>query len=407
MCRKYGIFYLLDFRFFFGHVLAVDRVILYVNPLTFPIAVERRISARLGGRPVALAPGGTDRAVVWSASPEAALAGVAVGMPIYQALRRCPDLVILPPRLSLYRRAAQALEAILAPVVPVIEPHVLGHVYGDLTGTRKLFGPALDVAAKIRREIWGRLGLPVTVGLAGNKVVSEVAAHVLKPEPVVDVRPGDEPAFLAPHPLAALPGAEEKVRVQLARYNVALIGALAALTRVQVESVLGRSGGVLHARAHGVDPRPVLPPAQRDALHAAATLPVQTNDRDALRATLRQLAERLGRDLRRRRASADRLELHARYADHRETDGWEVLNPATDLDTPLAAAARRLLDRAVTRRIALSAVRLTTVLAAAGDVQLSLFAAPAPVAVVRRAALNAAIDRVRRRYGTASLRYAV
>ncbi|PYO40840.1 MAG: hypothetical protein DMD29_05700, partial [Gemmatimonadetes bacterium] len=104
---------------------------------------------------------------------------------------------------------------------------------------------------------------------------------------------------------------------------------------------------------------------------------------------------------------ADRLELHARYADHREADGWEVLDPATDLDTALVAAARRLLDRAVTRRIALSAVRLTTVLAAAGDVQLSLFAAPAPVAVVRRAALNAAIDRVRRRYGTASLRYAV
>src|SRR5207247_9060951 len=145
--------------------------------------------------------------------------------PIYQALRRCPDLVILPPRLSLYRRAAQALEAILAPVVPVIEPHVLGHVYGDLTGTRKLFGPALDVAAKIRRAIWGRLGLPVTVGPAGNKVVSEVGADVLKPEPVGDVRPGDEPAFLAPHPLAALPGPEDHIRAQLARHNVAPLGA--------------------------------------------------------------------------------------------------------------------------------------------------------------------------------------
>src|SRR3989442_415243 len=107
MCRKYGIFCLLDFRFFFGHVLAVERTILYVNPLAFPIAVERRLSARLGGRPVALAPGGTDRAVVWSASPEAALAGIEAGMPIYQALRRCPGLLILPPRLAraLQRRA--------------------------------------------------------------------------------------------------------------------------------------------------------------------------------------------------------------------------------------------------------------------------------------------------------------
>src|SRR5437899_2710858 len=89
---------------------------------------------------------------------------------------------------------------------------------------------------------------------------------MLKPEPVVDVRPGDEPAFLAPHPLAALPGAAPAVREQLSRYNVALIGTLASLARVQVEAVLGRRGAELHARANGVDHRPVVPPAQRDAL---------------------------------------------------------------------------------------------------------------------------------------------
>src|SRR5947209_14714594 len=105
----------------------MERVVLYVNPLTFPIAVERRILARLAGRPVALAPGGTDRAIIWSASAEAGRAGVAVGMPIYQALRCCPDLMILPPRLGIYRRAAAALEGILRPFVPVIEPHTLGH----------------------------------------------------------------------------------------------------------------------------------------------------------------------------------------------------------------------------------------------------------------------------------------
>ncbi|HEY6224642.1 MAG TPA: hypothetical protein VIW26_12725, partial [Gemmatimonadales bacterium] len=154
----------------------MDRVILYVNPLTFPIAVERvaQRSARFRDRPLAIAPGGTDRAIIWSASPEAALAGIAVGMPIYQALRRCPDLVLLPPRYGLYARASRALERLLEPYVPVIEPHTLGHAFGDLSGTRKLFGPARDVAARIRREIWGRLGLPVTVGLAANKVVSEV-----------------------------------------------------------------------------------------------------------------------------------------------------------------------------------------------------------------------------------------
>ncbi len=382
----------------------MDRAILYVNPLTFPVAVERRLSAKLAGRPVALAPGGTDRAIVWSASPEAALAGVAVGMPVYQALRRCPDLVILPPRLSLYAKAAEALERILHPFVPVIEPHTLGHAFGDLTGTYRLFGPALDVAARIRREIWGRLGLPVTVGVAVNKVVSEVAAHVLKPEPVVDVRPGEEPGFLAPHPLAALPGAAPKIREQLARYNVALIGALAALTREQVEGVLGRRGAVVHTRARGIDPRPVIPPVRRERLRAQRTLVAETNDRDALYAEFRRLTEELGRELRRRRATADRLELRIRYADHRDAEGTEALEPGTDMDVELYAAARRIADRVATRRIALTAVGLAATLGRGCDVQLSLFDAP-PVAM-RRHALDAALDRVRRRYGTASIRYA-
>ncbi len=383
----------------------MDRVILYVNPLTFPIAVERRILARLAGRPVALAPGGTDRAIVWSASPEAACSGITVGMPVYQALRCCPDLVLLPPRLALYRRAAAALERILRPYVPIIEPHTLGHAYGDLTGTRKLFGPALDVAARVRREIWGRLGLPVTVGLAGNKVVSEVAAHMLKPEPVVDVRAGEEPAFLAPHPLAALPGVDARVRDQLARYNVARIGALAILTRVQVEGVLGRRGAVLHARANGIDPRPVQPPAQRETLRAQRTLGAETNDRDVLAALLRALAEQLGRGLRSRGVTADALTLRVRYADHRDAEGAALLAPATDLDVELTAAARRLADRIVARRIALTAVGLVATLGAGFDVQLSLFDAPPPT--VRRRDLNGAIDRVRRRYGTQSIGYAL
>jgi DNA polymerase IV len=384
----------------------MDRVILYINPLTFPIAVERvaQRSARFHDRPLAIAPGGTDRAIIWSASPEAALAGIAVGMPIYQALRRCPDLVLLPPRYGLYSRASRALERLLLPFVPVIEPHTLGHAFGDLSGTRKLFGPATDVAARIRREIWGRLGLPVTVGLAVNKVVSEVAAHVLKPEHVVDVRPGDEPAFLAPHPLAALPGALPAIRDQLARYNVERIGTLAQLTRGQVEGVLGRRGALLHALANGVDPRPVVPPARRETLVARATLGTETNDCDQLHTELRRQAEQLGRTLRQRRVTADHLELAARYADHRDVRGSATLEPATDLDVELTAAARTLADRLLTRRIALTALGLTVTLGVGRDYQLSLFDQPPPM--VRRQALNVALDGVRRRYGTASIRYA-
>ncbi|HEY6223850.1 MAG TPA: hypothetical protein VIW26_08695, partial [Gemmatimonadales bacterium] len=108
--------------------------------------------------------------------------------------------------------------------------------------------------------------------------------------------------------------------------------------------------------------------------------------------------------LRQRRVTADRLELVARYADHRDVQGGAALEPATDLDVELTAAARSLADRLLTRRIALTAIGLTATLGVGRDYQLSLFDQPPPM--VRRQALNAALDGVRRRYGTASIRYA-
>ena len=111
-----------------------------------------------------------------------------------------------------------------------------------------------------------------------------------------------------------------------------------------------------------------------------------------------------GRSLRLRRVTADRLELVARYADHRDVTGATPIEPATDLDVELTAAARTLADRLLTRRIALTALGLTVTLGVGSDVQLSFFDPPPPA--VRRQALNAALDGVRRRYGTASIRYA-
>ena len=150
---------------------------------------------------------------------------------------------------------------------------------------------------------------------------------------------------------AALPGATLPIRDQLARYNVERIGTLALLTRGQVEGVLGRRGALLHARANGVDPRPVVPPARRETLVARATLGSETNDRDLLHTELRRQAEQLGRTLRQRRVTADRLELVARYADHRDVQGATALEPATDLIPGIEELERALTARERQRMI--------------------------------------------------------
>ncbi|HEX9165452.1 MAG TPA: hypothetical protein VF862_06050 [Gemmatimonadales bacterium] len=156
----------------------MQRAILYVDPPAFCATVERLVAPVLRHRPLAVAPPGAERATVLATSPEAEAAGITRGMTVRLAKKVCPDLVIVPPNPKLYARASRALHELLARWAPVIEPRWYGHAFLDLTGTERLFGPAVDVAARIRREAEERLRLPLWVGVATNKVVSEAATRL-------------------------------------------------------------------------------------------------------------------------------------------------------------------------------------------------------------------------------------
>jgi DNA polymerase-4 len=154
------------------------RSVLFVDPPAFCATVERLVAPALRHRPIAVAPPGAERATVLALSAEARGAGIVRGMPVLKARKLCPDLVLLAPNPRLYARASHALHEILRIYAPVIEPRGYGHAFLDLTGTGRLFGPAVEVAERIRRESVARLGLPLTVGVAINKLVSEAATRV-------------------------------------------------------------------------------------------------------------------------------------------------------------------------------------------------------------------------------------
>ena len=165
----------------------MPRTVLFVDPPAFCTTVEELAAPALRTRPIVVAPPGADRAVVLALSAEARRAGVSRGMPVRQARKLCPDLILLPPNPALYARASRALHQILRVYAPVIEPHGYGHAFLDLTGTGRLFGPAIDVAERVRREARERLHLPLSVGVAVNKLVSQAATAVVKPEPLLEL----------------------------------------------------------------------------------------------------------------------------------------------------------------------------------------------------------------------------
>ncbi len=395
------------------------RSVLFVDPPAFCTTLEGLVAPALRTRPVAVAPPGADRAVVLALSSEARLAGVERGMPVRQALKRCPDLVLLPPNPRLYARASRALHEVLRVYAPVIEPHGYGHAFLDLTGTGRLFGPAVDVAARVQREVRERLGLPVSVGIAANKLVSQAATTVVKPEPLLEVAGGTEASFLAPHPLDVLPDLHPRIRHRLDDYHLDLIGEVAAIPENALCAVFGGMGRTLRAQARGIDPRPVLPPERQSEFHVAHALATDTNELGVLYPLLRLLGERLGRRLRRRGLVAHRLRLSLTYADHTDAARTVAL-PAAALDAELWEAARRAFALANAKRLAVRSVALALDRIMVAETQMDLWdagtaeAAAAGITAVQPAAaepsvppLQSAVDRIRTRYGTAAIGRAV
>jgi len=396
------------------------RSVLFVDPPAFCTTVEGLVAPALRTRPVAVAPPGADRATILALSAEARLAGIERGMLVRQALKRCPDLVLLPPNPRLYARASRALHEVLRIYAPVIEPHGYGHAFLDLTGTGRLFGPAVDVAARVQREVRDRLRLPLSVGVAANKLVSQAATTVVKPEPLLEVPGGGEASFLAPHPLDVLPDLHPRMRRRLDDYQLDLIGEVAAITESALCAVFGGAGRMLRAQARGIDPRPVLSPEQQAEFHVAHALTTDTNDLGVLYPLLRLLGERLGRRLRRRGLVARRLRVALGYADHTDAARAVTLKAAA-LDIELWEAARRAFALANAKRLAVRCVSLTLDQIEEAETQIDLWdegepadqealaaaAQPAPPHRPSIPPLQSAVDRIRTRYGTGAIGRAV
>ena len=233
----------------------MHRTVLFVDPPAFCTTVEQLVAPALRSRPLAVAPPGAERGTILALSPEAESAGIRRGMATRLAKKLCRDLVLVPPNPKLYARASRALDEVLRIYAPVIEPRWYGHAFLDISGTERLFGPAVDVAEKIRREVRERLRLPLWVGVAGNKLVSEAATRVGRSDSrsvgpsvsrsdhwPIHVESGAEQSFLAPHHIDILPEVPDRIRTRLDDSQLDLIGAIAAKHRVQVGLFDGRDG---------------------------------------------------------------------------------------------------------------------------------------------------------------------
>lgn len=383
------------------------RNILHLDIRNFCIALERQRQPALRDWPVVIAPG-RGRTVVQAVSPEAKQEGIYPGMGVARAQRRCRRLNILPPDFSFYRQVQEQVITSLGTFSPLVEPVGLGHFFIDITGTRRLWGTLLDTADRMRRLVSRDFQLHTAVGLASNKLVSRVAAKVIRIQELCDVFPGVESSFLAPLRVSLLPGVGEVTTTRLlAELNLQTVGELAVVAPVLLDGVFGPAGQRLRRMAMGEDSSPVVTPRAVPTILEEIQLPKDDNRRSRLSGHLYGLVEGLGRQLRSQNRCPGELTLTVTYADGAQARTRERFSAAGSefhLNSVLYGAALRLFDRAVQRRLRIRRLALSAAYLQSPIGQLALFPWDDSHSG-KETKLLQAMDHIRDRYGNGALYY--
>jgi DNA polymerase-4 len=381
------------------------RYILHLDFDAFFASVEEILDPALRGKPLIVGAPPERRGVVASASYAARAFGVRSAMPTAQALRLCPQAIVLPPRHKIYHEYSTRMMAILAEYTPLVEPLSLDEAFLDVTGCEVRWGPPEELARQLQERLKEELGLTASIGLASNKLVAKIASGLEKPRGFVVVPHGTESEFLAPLPVEKLWGVGEVTASSLHEMGVSTVGQLAELSAAQLEAQFGRRGHDLYRQARGLDDRPVVVERVEKSLSREVTFAEDVGDQEVLRKELLALSESVGRLLRKRGLSGRTVKLKLRYADFKTLTRQTTMRTPTDLGRVIFDQAARLLDKARDRR---RKVRLIGVgvskLEAAEEGQLSLFEGAGDGRVEKLRRLSRSVDRIRERYGDDAIR---
>ena len=377
------------------------RRIMHIDLDAFFVSVEQVFDPSLRGKPVAVGGiPGQGRGVVSAASYEARKFGIHSGMPLVQAQRLCPQCIFLGGHWERYGQASEKFMKILADFSPFLEPVGIDEAFLEVTGFESLHGTLRAMGEKIRKRIRDEIGIGASIGLASSKIVAKVASKAAKPDGLVEVTAGGEAAFLALLPIGKMPGVGEKTEEVLRALGVSTLGDLAGMPLDSLTDRFGSYGEMLKNHARGIDHRRVEPPAEAKSVSNERTFDADTRDREFLEATLRYLAEKVGARLRRYGQKGFVVHIKVRWADFSAITRQRGLGFATDANEVIFEEALKLLDKALaTNRQPVRLLGVGVGNLSGGEKQLPLSFVP----TARLAAIDRAVDRIRKKYGFGSI----
>ena len=364
----------------------------------FYAAIEKRDRPQLRDVPVIV--GGRHRGVVAACCYVARTYGVHSAMPMYRALRACPEATVIKPDMKKYVAVGRAVRAMMKELTPLVEPLSIDEAFMDLSGTASLHGasPAQTLAG-LARSVEEAHGITVSIGLSYNKFLAKIASDLDKPRGFAVIGRAEARAFLADRPVTLLWGVGPAMRRRLAGDGITRIGELARLGEAALVTRYGRIGRRLWACARGEDDRPVDPGREAKSVSSEITLDKDIADADELRPILWQLAEAVARRMKKAGVLGRGVTLKLKTADFRLLTRSRRLNGPTRSADAMYGAAERLLTReADGRAFRLIGVGAHNLIQAAESLQGDLLSDGPNDGPVDRA-----LDSVRERFGEAAI----
>ncbi len=329
----------------------MPRIILHLDLDAFFCAVEELHNPSLQGKPFAVGGRPEERGVVASCSYPARARGVRSAMPMSQALRLCPELIIVSHGRGKYGEMSKQVMERLHNLAPLVEQISIDEAFVDISDMRQ---PAREIGARLQQQILEELRLPCSIGIAPNKLVAKIATETGKkaaqgtgyPQALTVVEAGREADFLAPLPVSMLWGVGPKTEARLRELGISRIGQLAEVGESMLKSLFGENGRDLARHALGIDERPVTPEHETKSISQETTFARDVSDDRQLEKTLRELAAEVGRSLRREHLAGRTVKLKLRWPDFTTLTRQSTLPVPTDLDDTIATTAILLMKKA-------------------------------------------------------------
>ena len=351
-------------------LLTTERHIAHLDLDSFFVSVECLRNSKLLGKPVLIG-GGSDRGVVASCSYEARKFGVHSAMPIRMALRLCPQAIVVRSDFEQYSKYSRIVTDIISDAVPLFEKASIDEFYIDMSGMDKFFGCSKFISG-LKKTVLKESGLPVSYGLASNKLLGKVSTNEVKPNGQIVIPFGEEKSYLAPLKINKLPGVGKETTLLLSKMGVETIKLLSEIPIEMMHNLLGKDGSGIWRKANGIDESPVVPFHEQKSISTENTFETDTIDMRFLHSELVRMTEKIGFELRQENKLAGCVCVKVRYTNF-DTEVKQRTITYTNADNVLLDTAKELFAKLYSRRmlIRLVGIKLTNLIP--GNHQIRLF----------------------------------